>query len=116
MRFEPIKFKDLDEVKKLQPDGWGDIIPEFTFYIEVNYCYPIKATFGNKIVGIGTTIAFENSCWLAHIIVDIEFRKKGIGYEIVRELLRIPVGHSIHSYSLLATELDNPYILKPDSR
>jgi N-acetylglutamate synthase-like GNAT family acetyltransferase len=112
MRFKPVTSDDLDQIRRLQPEGWKDILPDFKFYIESNYCFPIKTIVHNKIVGTGTAIVFENSCWLAHIIVDIEFRNKGIGYQIVKELLKIQNKKPIQSFSLLATELGQPVYLK----
>ena len=42
-----------------------------------------------KIIGIGTGIVFGNTAWIAHIIVNPEFRRRGIGRKIVIKLLNI---------------------------
>lgn len=105
MQFQSIQFSDLDEIKRFQPEGWADIIPDFEFYIRSDYCYPVKTKIGDKITGVGALIVFENTAWLAHIIVDPDYRKQGIGFQIVEELLNELKYRSINSWLLLATEL-----------
>jgi len=87
MNIEPIAAHDLDEIRHFQPDGWPDILPEFRYYIASDFCFPIKATMDDRIVGIGASIELRNSCWLAHIIVDPQHRNKGIGFQIVEILI-----------------------------
>jgi len=40
--FGPITRTDLDEISKLQPDGWNDIIPDIKSYVEADFCRPLK--------------------------------------------------------------------------
>jgi GNAT superfamily N-acetyltransferase len=112
MQFQPITYNDLEEIKQLQPEGWSDIIPDFEFYIKSDFCYPIKIQIDNKLAGVGVSIVFENTGWLAHIIVDPDYRKQGIGYRIVEELLYNLKSKSIDSCLLLATELGQPVYTK----
>jgi len=116
MTLEPVTFNDLEEIRNLQPKDWGDIIPDIEFYIKSTFCNPIKATIDNKIVGIGALIIFENTSWIAHIIVDSNYRNKGIGSEIVNELLKKAKEDSIETCSLIATELGKPIYLKAGFR
>jgi GNAT superfamily N-acetyltransferase len=108
MNFNLITAHDLDELRKLQPEGWPDIIPETEFYIRSSFCFPLKVETDNCIAGMGVAIIYDNSAWLAHIIVLPEFRKSGIGLRIVSELLHILECHHIHSCLLIATELGRP--------
>jgi hypothetical protein len=112
MQFDIIKNKDLDELNKLQPEGWPDIIPDFEFYIKSDYCYPIKIVLDAKIVGVGTSIIFGKTSWIAHIIVDLNYRNKGLGYEIVNKLLENIKIQSVETCSLIATELGQPIYTK----
>jgi GNAT superfamily N-acetyltransferase len=116
MQFQPITYSDLEEIKRLQPEGWADIIPDFEYYIKSDFCYPIKTTIDNKIAGVGVSIVFENTGWLAHIIVDPANRKQGIGFRIVEELLRNLQSKPIDSCLLLATELGQPVYTKSGFR
>ncbi|MCK5134736.1 MAG: GNAT family N-acetyltransferase [Bacteroidales bacterium] len=112
MQYDIVKHTDLEEIGDLQPDGWPDIINEFGFYITYDFCNPIKATVDNRIVGVGTSIMFENTGWLAHIIVDSNFRNKGIGFQIMERLLNDLKEKSIDSVLLIATEIGEPVYKK----
>jgi len=116
MQFETVTSSDLDEIKNLQPQDWPDIIPEFKFYIQSSFCSPIKTKINNRIVGIGASIVFENTSWIAHIIVDSDYRNKGIGAQIVNELLDALKRDSVATCSLIATELGKPVYLKAGFR
>jgi len=116
MQFETITPADLDEIRGLQPEDWSDIIPEFEFYIQSPFCCPIKTRIKGKIVGVGASIAFKNTGWIAHIIVDHEYRNKGFGAQIVNELLDILKRDSVETCSLIATELGKPVYLKAGFR
>jgi hypothetical protein len=52
MQFEEVTYKDLDEIRNLQPEGWSDIVPEFESYINQSFCHPVKTRLDNKIVGL----------------------------------------------------------------
>jgi len=100
-----ISNADLDEIKNLQPEGWPDIVPEFELYIKNSFCHAIKIEADDRLVGIGASVSFPKTSWLAHIIVDRDYRKKGIGFQIVEELLKSLNNRSIKTCLLLATDL-----------
>ena len=112
MEFEKITRIDFPEIKTLQPEDWGDIIPDMEFYLHYPFCNPVKATLNGRIVGIGTSIIFEGTAWLAHIIVGSSFRNKGIGGEVVHHLLESLREKSIETCLLIATELGKPVYVK----
>ncbi|MCK5165299.1 MAG: GNAT family N-acetyltransferase [Desulfobacula sp.] len=102
MNIERITKNDIHHFRKLQPAGWSDIMPIFQYYLEKPFCIPVKICMENNIIGIGAGIVFGNTAWLAHIIVDPEFRGRGIGFAIVRSLLnQLNCG----TVSLIATHL-----------
>ncbi len=105
MYFETITPQDLEELRNLQPDDWPDIIPDFEFYIDSQYCYPIKTTLDDKIVGTGVCIVFGPTCWLSHIIVDKDYRNRGLGSGITDQLLLMLHDQSVNSCLLLASEM-----------
>jgi GNAT superfamily N-acetyltransferase len=104
MQFKTVTNNDLEEIRDLQPEGWNDITDAFRFYTRHDYCYPLLVSIKNRIVGLGCSIIFEKTAWLAHIIVSREYRRKGIGYQIVQELLTGLKDKSIESVLLTATE------------
>lgn len=112
MIIEKIIENDIQYISEFQPDGWPDIIPVFKFYIKNSFCHPIKAMINNKIVGVGSGISFGKTAWLAHIIVNPEFRKKGIGTLIVNYLCNFLKENGVFTISLIATELGFPVYQK----
>lgn len=116
MQFQTITTHDLDKIRDIQPEDWTDIIPDISFYIRSSFCSPIKAQINGEIVGTGTSIVFDHTGWLAHIIVGREYRNRGIGLAIVNELLESLRLNSIESCSLIATALGKPVYLKAGFR
>ena len=116
MKLDKVTYDDLLEIAGLQPDGWNDIITEFRSYIQYEFCNPVKVKIENKIIGIGTSIMFENSGWLAHIIVDKAWRNKGIGFMITGSLIKDLRHNSIDTILLIATELGEPVYKKAGFR
>jgi GNAT superfamily N-acetyltransferase len=112
MQIETVSTDDLDDVSALQPVDWTDIIPHIKYYIASDFCYPVKVVQDNKIIGTGTTINLEYTAWLAHIIVDMSFRGRGIGFQLVDELIRICGRQNEKSILLTATQLGEPLYKK----
>jgi GNAT superfamily N-acetyltransferase len=116
MNIKPITFNDLVEIKNLQPEDWPDIIPDIEMYIRYSFCYPIKITMDNKIVGIGASIIFEKTGWMAHIIVHPDYRNKGIGLAMVNELLNQHKSQFVTTSLLIASESGHPVYLNAGFR
>ncbi len=108
MTFDVVTNNDLNNLSCLQPDGWTDIVPAFEYYINSSFCYPLKTKIDGQIVGLGVSIIFGDTSWLAHIIVNKDFRNRGIGYEIVQKLLLDLKNESCPTCLLIATELGQP--------
>jgi len=81
---QTLEHKEIVLLTDLQPPEWQDIVPTFDYYTKAAFCFPIKVTIDNKIVGIGTTIIHNDIAWLAHIIVHPDKRNKGIGQLITQ--------------------------------
>lgn len=116
MSFQEIKYEDIQELGRLQPEGWSNIIPDFEFYVKSEFCFPIKVTEDNQIVGVGVSILFGSTCWLAHIIVDENHRKRGIGSRITQALLNHPGCKAVDTFILFATEMGFPIYKKAGFR
>jgi GNAT superfamily N-acetyltransferase len=116
MQIETITSKDLDSLRHLQPEGWSDIIPDLAFYVNSDFCNPVKMVVGESIAGIGASIQFQHTAWLAHIIVDPGFRNRGIGYQIVGKLLEDLERSGTESCLLTATELGRPVYIRAGFR
>jgi hypothetical protein len=116
MQYGILTYLDIEQIKSLQPDGWPDISDAFRFYCNNNYCNPIKVSLDEKIVGIGNSIMFDKTAWLAHIIVSNDFRNQGIGYKIVDFLQNDIKEKGIDTSLLIATELGEPVYKKAGFR
>jgi len=111
LRIETLTPEDLDELRNLQPEHWGDIIPANQFYIESDFCYAVKAVLDQKIVGCGTAIVHNNVVWIANIIVHADYRNRGIGHAITSHVLDYSKNLS-PSIILIATKLGRPVYVK----
>ena len=116
MKIQPVNINDLNEIVKLQPEGWEDIGSHFQFYIKSTFCKPYKYVINKTIAGIGAVIFYKNTAWLAHIIVRPENRNKGIGKLIVKHLTDDVKKTGCSSILLIATDLGEPVYLKSGFR
>lgn len=116
MQCEKLTHSEIDRISYLQPEGWPDIKDAFRFYCSSDFCNPIKITLDTQIVGIGNSIMFDKTAWLAHIIVSPDYRKQGIGFRMVNSLLSDIKTRGIETALLLATELGEPVYLKSGFR
>lgn len=102
---------DLPSIKKLQPKGWGDIMPNMTFYVGSDFCYLAKAVVENEVVGCGAVIVHGNCAWLANILVDETYRGKGIGTAVTSHILNYAEART-ESVILIATKFGYPIYKK----
>lgn len=112
MQIIEITYDDISSIRDLQPEGWPDITETIKNYIDFPFCRPIKVILENRIVGIGASIMFQNTGWLAHIIVHKDYRNRGIGFHIVQNLLQELSKNGVHTVLLIATELGEPVYIK----
>lgn len=108
MQIDSFTSNDIPFLTLLQPEGWHDIVPVYRFYNTSSFCYPIKITIANEIVGVGTTILHNNVAWLAHIIVHPDYRNRGIGKLITQALIDAIDSRVCKTIYLIATALGEP--------
>lgn len=99
---------DLGRIVPLQPEGWSDIVPYFSFYIEAPFCYPIKIVAGGNIVAVGSALLTAHTGWLAHIIVAPEYRQRGYGMAMSQRLVEIIEEYDRSTQLLIATDMGQP--------
>jgi hypothetical protein len=66
----------------------------------------------SNIAGIGTAIFYENTSWLAHIIVKENYRNKGFGTRILQYLCDFCQNNGYKTISLFASEMGYPVYRK----
>jgi len=111
-KIEPMDVNGIPALSPLQPEGWVDIVPIFDFYLKSPFCFPVKVVVGNECTGTGVAVIHQNAAWLAHIIVRPDFRRKGIGLQIVQTLVKIAKDNRCSTVYLIATELGEPVYTK----
>jgi GNAT superfamily N-acetyltransferase len=104
--------KDLSDLVQLQPEGWSDILPYYTFYVSNKFCAPVKIKLNGKIVAIGAAIMHKQTAWLGHIIVHPEHRNKGLGSVITQSLIESLHKANYETILLIATKLGEPVYKK----
>lgn len=112
MKFVPLDHSDLPFLKEFEPPNWGDLVPRFTYHINSKFCVPMKLTIPGKMVAIGTVIFHKDSAWLASIIVHPDYRNRGYGIELTRQLIALIDTNTYSTIYLDATDLGYPLYVK----
>lgn len=112
IQLDTVTANDLTRIGQLQPEGWSDITAEFRFFIANDFCHPIKIMEDKTMVGVGCSVIFQNSAWLAHIIVGSDYRNRGFGFQLVEHLLKDLKNRSIDTVSLIASPYGEPVYKK----
>ena len=89
--FNSIEPQDLDEIYAIEIECFGNesfSLLEYRRLLSNNSSIPIKAIVKNRIVGfvIGVYQMSSRSCTVVTINVKPKFRKKGVGFELMRSL------------------------------
>ncbi|MCE6990027.1 GNAT family N-acetyltransferase [Dyadobacter sp. CY323] len=103
---------DLDQLPALQPPTWGDLVPRFAYFIESEYCRPIKISENGQVVAIGTSIYHQDTVWLACIVVHPDHRNKGLGLTMTKSLIQDIDQERYQTIYLDATDFGYPVYLK----
>jgi GNAT superfamily N-acetyltransferase len=99
---------DISLLNRLQPADWPNIVPDFYFYVQSPFCFPIKVVINGTIAGIGAAIIHADVAWLGHIIVHPEHRGKGLGLYITQTLVDIAGQNRCQTINLIATAMGAP--------
>jgi GNAT superfamily N-acetyltransferase len=105
---QPFKESDLARISHLQPVGWESILPFFRFYLDAAFCIPLKIEERGSIVATGAVVLHAETAWLAHIIVEPQMRRKGLGLLVTQELIALAEKHGRHVQLLIATSMGAP--------
>lgn len=116
MKFEVVTYDDLYQLESLQPPDWPDIKPEFDFYINSQFCHPVMKKIDNKVVAIGALMVFGETAWIGHMIVDNNFRRRGIAFQLLNELLKNLNPAFTKTCLLVASEMGRSVYLKAGFR
>ena len=105
-----LKNSDIPILNTIKPTEWPSIEEIHTHYLSTNCCNCIKViNDNNEILGIGTGISFNQTGWLAHIIVSKNHQRKGIGSIIVQDRIKyFTESCNCKTITLTATDQGHP--------
>lgn len=103
---------DIAYLPALEPEGWGDIRPRFSYFLKSDCCKPVKIVENGQPVAVGTSIFHKDTVWFACIITHGEHRNKGLGSAITRHLIESVDRNRYPTIYLDATEFGYPVYLK----
>jgi GNAT superfamily N-acetyltransferase len=112
MKIRPLVSADIENIKSIAPEDWGDITPYFRYYFSNPNCYTFVAEENGKLIGSGNYTLHPESAWLSHIIVLPEYRNKGYGEAITKLLISEIKKSGCPSLMLIATPMGEPVYKK----
>ena len=112
MKTPQIQYFDknqTDDLAKLFPKDWHFDFRKFiTTHFKKAYFQGITLHIEGKNIGFGNLFTFGKSAWLGNIVVDYDYRSKGYGTQITKELIKIAKNKGVETCNLIATELGKP--------
>jgi len=93
--------------------GWNQTAADWQRFLENSPRGCFVMEHGGKVVGTATTICYENRfAWIGMVLVDPEFRKKGIGTELLKKTIEHLDDAGILTLKLDATPQGKPIYAK----
>lgn len=113
MIIKELLLSDIKGLNKLPPADWKFDYERFLkIYLEDDFFYSFAIVLDNKIVGTGNALIKGEVGWLAHIIVDENYRNRGLGRKITEFLIDFLNSKGCKTQLLIATELGEPIYKK----
>ena len=112
MLVERVTLNDLPIIEAMQPSDWKGVVEHYRYYLDHDNCVARKLTEEDKILAVGALIYHQDSAWLAHIIVDPQYRGKGSGTRITQALIDQVDKDYFSVIYLMSTELGYPVYKK----
>ncbi len=79
-----------DGLKLCRKAKWNQLEPDWQIFLQHSPGACLVATFQDQIVGTVTTIRYGHSfSWIGMVLVDPDFRRKGIGQQLLQEALQL---------------------------
>ncbi len=91
IKYRTMKPDDIPEGLKLcRKAKWNQLEPDWQIFLQHSPGACMVATFQDQIVGTVTTIRYGHSfSWIGMVLVDPDFRRKGIGQQLLQEALQL---------------------------
>ncbi|MBD3268204.1 GNAT family N-acetyltransferase [bacterium] len=83
----PLRQMQKDDLPKCQDlkaqTGWNQLLADWQRFWNLNPIGCFVVTDTDRIIGTVCTVAYENFGWVAMVIVDNEYRRQGIGTQLL---------------------------------
>ncbi|MCB0705524.1 MAG: GNAT family N-acetyltransferase [Saprospiraceae bacterium] len=108
-----IKETEIAGLNRLTPPDWNyDYEVFLNDFLPHDYFHAFVLILENRIVGTGNVFVKGKIGWLANIIVEKDFRGKGLGFEMTKFLVDFLDRKGCETQLLIATELGEPVYRK----
>ncbi|MFT4660390.1 MAG: GNAT superfamily N-acetyltransferase [Patiriisocius sp.] len=102
----PLKQPEIRGLNSLSPSEWKfDYELFLQQFINDDFFYAFSISEDERIVGTGNVLVKENVAWFANIIVDENYRGKGLGSKMTKFLVDFVVDKGFETQLLVATHL-----------
>jgi GNAT superfamily N-acetyltransferase len=93
--------------------GWNQTADDWYRFLEASPAGCFVAEEGGRVCGTATTISYENRyAWIGMVLVDPEYRKQGIGTQLLKKAIEYLDERKIPTIKLDATPQGQPLYLK----
>lgn len=91
IKYRTMNSADIaDGLKLCRKAKWNQLEPDWQIFLQHSPGACMVATFQDQIVGTLTTIKYGHSfSWIGMVLVDPDFRRKGIGQQLLQEALQL---------------------------
>ncbi len=88
--------------------GWNQTESDWLRFLKMEPEGCFAAELGGRTVGTTTTCAFEGVAWIAMVLVDVDYRGKGVGTELLKYALNYLDKRKVKTVRLDATSAGQP--------
>jgi GNAT superfamily N-acetyltransferase len=93
--------------------GWNQTAADWRRFLENSPCGCFVMEHDRKVVGTATSICYENRfAWIGMVLVDTEYRKQGIGTQLLKKAIEYLDDSNIPTIKLDATPQGKPLYAK----
>lgn len=93
--------------------GWNQTMADWKYFLENSPCGCFVAEMEGRVVGTSTTIVYEDRfAWIGMVLVDPEFRGRGIGTRLLEKAIEQLDGVGVQTMKLDATPQGRPIYQK----
>jgi GNAT superfamily N-acetyltransferase len=109
LEIRPMGFADIPFGMRLKEEaGWNQTEADWRRYLELQPDGCFMALLDGQPVGTVTTCIFGPVAWIAMVLVDGRYRRKGIGKALMQNALEFLDRHGVRTARLDATPLGQP--------